>query len=201
MCSNMKRIVLLLLTFMLFVQSYGQNNDALVGKIVLAANPCTKSPCLPGLVYAVETDTSVFIISIDQKWQFSDNPLVINNDTIELNDSIMINGEVRRKKDVDGQEYREIEVCEAILLTTSIELASKCFIQIYPNPTNGQIRINSYEQNIKCVELVDMSGRVACHEPISENNNIIIDFKDKGSFVLRILFENNQVLTKKIIFQ
>ena len=200
----MKRIVCLLMAFIIASQLFCQTKDTLVGKIVQVPNPCLNSPCLPGMVYALENDTSVFIISVGESWKLTDNPLIINDDTLCLNDFVEIIGKINYRKDINSEEYYEIEANTSNKLTaTSIEQLSMPIVQVYPNPTNGKIHIYSKHLNISEVEIIDMSGQCVFNsmDMICNKSLVIENFTNKGVHLLKIKFEDNQVLINKILFQ
>jgi len=153
-------------------------------------------------VYAIENDTSVFIISIGKIWQLADNPLHINNITFGLNDSVVIIGNIYYRKDINLEKYYEIEIDTSYLLTTLLDETPINGIRIYPNPTNGIIQIYSNCQNINEIELTDISGRRLYYNlNMIDNTSFTIEFSlDKGVHLLNLKLENGQVITKKILF-
>jgi len=86
-----------------------QNKENLFGKIVQVPNPCMENPCLPGMVYAVETDTAFFIISLDGLWIFLHDHLIVDSDTLNLGDAIRFFGAISIKYSINGnKKYYEI---------------------------------------------------------------------------------------------
>lgn len=198
----MKRTILFLFTFALIGQLFCQEKDTLYGRILFAPNPCLDVPCLPGMVLAVENDTSIFILTIGGTWLLTDNPLVINNYTFENNDSVVIIGTIFLKKDIKLEKYYEIEIDSISFLTTSIEQLTTKSICVYPNPSNGMILINANDLNIKGIEVFDISGQKIYQSYKNPTTNIIVieGLLNKGILILKILLDDNQVLTQKIIF-
>lgn len=74
-------------------------------------------------------------------------------------------------------------------------------ITIYPNPTNGVLRIESKELNIGKIEIVDISGkRFSSYHNIPTFSHHLIDISHLKSGVYFIKFEmENRVITHKII--
>lgn len=82
----------------------------LTGKITTIGNPCNTVPCLPGIVAALETDIVNYVITVNNSWFWSDDEIIIGNDTLQINDSVEIFGNVSIKKDLNSNTYYEIEV-------------------------------------------------------------------------------------------
>jgi hypothetical protein len=184
-------------------QTFCQENDTIIGKIALISNPCFESPCLPGAVFAIENDTSDFILSIDESWQWSDNLLIIKNDTLNIDDSIKVIGIISTKKDLQNETYYEIEVDATFLMTSSIKRLKNSNISIYPNPSDGTFSIKSSCSNILGIELINVNGkRIYFSENDIPVKNVVIEgFKEKGIAILKVLINNNQTITQKILIQ
>ena len=72
-------------------------------------------------------------------------------------------------------------------------------ITLIPNPTTGQLTINSGQLTIKNVELFDIYGRKVCHSlPINCYNKLDISILPNGLYFVRITTEEGIVM-KKII--
>jgi hypothetical protein len=84
------------------------------GKLVRVPNPCTGIPCLPGVVWALETAENIYVLSFNNHWMI-DN-LVIDNTEYSMEDSVVISGTVHHKYDINNTAYIELEI-EEIALT------------------------------------------------------------------------------------
>ena len=75
-------------------------------------------------------------------------------------------------------------------------------LRIYPNPTTGEIVIQSSKLKVQSVEIFDVSGKKQSshHLNISSPNQIDISDFPTGAYFLRIATEQG-VVTKKIIKQ
>jgi hypothetical protein len=76
-------------------------------------------------------------------------------------------------------------------------------IKVFPNPTDGELRITNYELRIKNVEIFDMNGKrvyVAQPQFLIPNSQFSIDISHlpKGFYIL-VLHTENGVVSKKII--
>jgi len=73
-------------------------------------------------------------------------------------------------------------------------------ITVYPNPTTGELNIQSSTFKVQNVEVFDISGR-KCHvSRVTRHENIDISDLPNGAYFLRIATENG-VVTKKVIKQ
>ena len=73
---------------------------------------------------------------------------------------------------------------------------------IYPNPTDGQLRITNYEHPVTDIKIYDILGRLQKAEGRKQNGEVIIDishFSD-GVYIIKLKNSNNQEYTKKIVF-
>jgi hypothetical protein len=198
-----KQAFLLILSILLIGQTFCQERDTIIGKIALISNPCFESPCLPGAVFAIENDTSDIILSIDESWQWSDRQLIINNDTLNIDDSIKVIGIISTKKDMQNEIYYEIEVDTTFLMTSSINRIENSNISIYPNPSDGTFSIKSSYSNILGIEVINVNGRrVYFSENDAPVTNVVVEgLKEKGIVILKVLITNNQTITQKILIQ
>ena len=85
--------------------------DHISGRIVSIPNPCLEEPCLPGMVLAISSDYDSinYILALQEnslwKWCWFDE-LIINNDTLRVNDSVYVRGiRSAEKNDIHLQKY------------------------------------------------------------------------------------------------
>ncbi|MDR1335406.1 MAG: T9SS type A sorting domain-containing protein [Tannerella sp.] len=78
------------------------------GKLVGKPNPCTTIPCLPGIVWALETVENSYILSADNHW-YRDN-LVFDNTEYSREDSVVISGTAYHKYDINNKAYIELKI-------------------------------------------------------------------------------------------
>ncbi len=198
-----KKLTLVILSSIVIGHIYCQKNDTITGKIVQISTPCLDEPCLPGTLFAIENDTSDYIITLNSTWQWADNPLIINGDTLSVNDSIRAIGTISTKTDLQSEIYSEIEIYTTFFLSTSINQIIRNNILTYPNPSNGLIVIKSDDSDIKDVEIFNVKGEsiYLSKNEIPTKNIKIKNLKEKGFFILKIETINNQIITKKILIQ
>jgi len=107
------------------------------GKIVPVSNPCLEEPCPPGIVYAIETDSINYIITLKGYWVL-DLPIIIDTYSFEWNDPITAEGIISVKQDMWGNDYHEIEIL-SVVLTSIDENDKRNALSLFPNPTTGKI--------------------------------------------------------------
>jgi hypothetical protein len=200
----MKRLIFtLLLTSSMIIHPLCQEKDTVTGKIVHISNPCLDEPCLPGTVFAIKNNTLDYIISIDASWQWSENPLIINNIILNIDDSIKAIGIISEKTDLQNRIYHEIEVDSTFFLSTMIKNIIKDNILIYPNPSEGSILIESTNSMLRGVEVFNINGKTIIFSKRNlSNTNIVVDgLKEKGIVFLQITMDNNEIITKKILIK
>lgn len=80
---------------------------------------------------------------------------------------------------------------------TSISENEEPFISIYPNPTNGQIKIEA--QDLKHITISNLLGQ-CIYEGKASDNEFIYDFSKQGEGVYLIRIEtSNGVVTKRVV--
>ena len=196
-----KQILLFIVSFILIGEIFGQDYDIIRGRLTLAPNPCEGNPPLPGMVFAVENDTSVFILSINNMWKWSDAFLTIDDKTFEPDDLIEVTGTIFDKIDSCDKQYYEIDVESISHAITSINQINDTKTSIHFDSFNGNLFINSNDLIITKVDIFDILGRNIYHLDNAKSNNISIEkIKNRGVFIVKISLINNQTLTKKILF-
>ncbi|TDP58690.1 T9SS-dependent choice-of-anchor J family protein [Flavobacterium dankookense] len=82
---------------------------------------------------------------------------------------------------------------------------SKQNILIYPNPatSNVNIELNSSDENIHSIQVVDMLGKIVLNQQNITSNNITINTSllSKGIYLIKINSENNNYLVEKLIIK
>ncbi len=98
------------------------------------------------------------------------------------------------------EERRSNEISSKALLDLNQQ---NNLLQVYPNPTNGLITVNSGEnQNIILIELFDLIGNRLKIDNYSRNI-VELDYTNisKGSYTLKITNQNNRINYFKIVIQ
>jgi hypothetical protein len=122
------------LIFLFFTTaSFSQTVKQYSGIIKLIDNPCLTDPCLPGLVWSLETDTADFILTINNNWIWSDNDLVINE-----------------------RPYYELEIIDVLSISSEIE---KINLKLFPNPCRDILFIDS-ERPIDKIRMYSSTGQL-----------------------------------------
>jgi len=123
----------------------------------MTANPCITEICDPGLVWGLNVDTAVFIITKESHW-IEDAPLVIYDCDYLDGDSIELYGQLSISQDWDGNNYYEFEIVDKELrdtvinsdnfLTLIFELSSfECGIYIFEHPKHYSTSELTYDRH------------------------------------------------------
>lgn len=86
----------------------GGNRKTISGRYVLAPNPCTTEPCLPGMAYAVESGGRDFFLTVGGRW--SAEARRWSGWTPEPGDAVKVTGRVEERTDIRGGAFLTIEV-------------------------------------------------------------------------------------------
>lgn len=75
-----------------------------------------------------------------------------------------------------------------------------CFV--FPNPTNGNLTINSVKKTIKSIEIVDINGKIVIQKSAPDEifvKNINIGHMNNGMYFINLTLSDNSIVTKSII--
>ena len=84
-----------------------------VGMLRLAPNPCLSRPCMPGQVYALESNGVFYILAHEGIWFQASEDFIWDNQKISTTDPIHVEGNITVEMDVDKNKYLQIDL-EAI---------------------------------------------------------------------------------------
>jgi hypothetical protein len=71
-------------------------------------------------------------------------------------------------------------------------------VQVYPNPTRGELRVESGELRVENVEVFDVFGKIILHSPFSILHSYDLTVLPPGIYFVRIQTEND-VIVRKVI--
>ena len=78
-------------------------------------------------------------------------------------------------------------------------------ITLYPNPTNDEVNITSNGiKNVASIILIDITGKVLMTQdnPNQKNNfKILLSNQVKGTYIVKVLFSDNTISSKKLILK
>ena len=87
------------------------------------------------------------------------------------------------------------------VLCLGIEELNNSSILFYPNPTNGLVRIETYEE-FQSVEVIDITGKLLLSEKVNTTSYILqIEHVNEGIYFVKLKFKDGRTITKKIIKQ
>ncbi|MCL2041227.1 MAG: T9SS type A sorting domain-containing protein [Bacteroidales bacterium] len=196
---KIRTFLFLVASFLIFGNLYSQI-VTISGETTSVPNPCHTEPCVPGLVYAIETDSINYIITLQGYWKWPDGPLVIETYSFDIGDPITVEGVVSVKQDIWGKDYTEIEVLSVIPVSID-DITSRSDISVFPNPSKGSINIESQNKQIKNIEIIDLNGEklLECKYLEHPYSIRIENINRQGVLMLRILFIDNSQVIKKIV--
>ena len=177
---------------------YGQ--DTYSGKIIGMGNPCPPSeyPCMPCIVLWLETTSNNYVLSFNSHW-ICDDKIVVDGIEYFIDDEVEITGTVSTHIDMHSEEYFNLEI-ESIK-NLSIDLISNRIV-MYPNPTNGELRIEQNGLIFKSVEVFDVCGKnIGVKTQICSENSedaILINFShlSTGWYFVKLSTELGEVVKK-----
>jgi hypothetical protein len=91
--------------------------------------------------------------------------------------------------------------CYLISPSTGIENALNEFVSIYPNPTNGQLHIQSDNIFIMEIEIYDVMGRRVRIEDFNASDRISLDLKDIKSGLYFMQIHSQEGNIKKVFYK
>ena len=196
----MKTISIFFISALMCLNIYGQSTYS--GKIIYISNPCQTEPCMPGIVFGLETTTNNFVLTMDSNWIWSNNKLFVENVEYFLDDEVEITGTTTTKQDINSNEYTELEIKTIKKLTLNVESVSFSNNEVYYDATKQVIVIDEILQNKSITfELVDIQGKVILRRRIGVGNNssICVANLSDGIYLYRLLQKSQTLCAGKII--
>lgn len=80
----------------------------LTGRVAFVPNPCTTTPCLPGMAFALQTDTTLYYLTSDGNI-YSDS-LAWGDFAPQVGERVLITGRVTQRLDIKNECYLTVEV-------------------------------------------------------------------------------------------
>jgi len=186
---------------LLMGQTFCNGTDTLTGKVVSINNPCTTDPCLPGGVIALQTDSISYILTINHEWNI--DSFNVDGRYIKIDDSIQVIGIIYEKVDLKDKIYYEIEIEEVFFFDiTTIENNKTSKIEIFPNPSDGIIKITAQEKRIVKITIINMEGKLIFSSKYPYSESVYIEnIKEKGMVILKLDLNSNESVTQKILLK
>lgn len=85
-----------------------QQATTLTGRYVFLPNPCTTSPCLPGMALALESAGRYYFLTAAGRWL--DKPAEHWGWAPQYGDRIAVTGRTGEQSDIHGKAFATIEV-------------------------------------------------------------------------------------------
>jgi hypothetical protein len=183
------------------------------GLYTLTANPCLTVPCLPGIVSAVKSSDTLYVLT-KKDAMFWNGEFTWNEYAPTLDDSILATGIVTPRKDINRKQYYTIDLINfERYIHTGIDDLAQAQIPVitqlkqnYPNPFNPYTTIEYFlaRPGIVKVKIYDIKGRTIFSQTEGFKNvgryQIKFNAKDlpSGIYYFR-LFADQTVLTRPMI--
>ena len=181
---------------------FGQGISTYSGKIIYAPNPCLTDPCLPGIVFGLETTSNIYVLTINSNWIWSNNKLIVEDIEYFLDDEVEITGTITTKQDINSNEYIELEI-ETIKKSTSsnIETLSLNNNKVYFDATSQTIIIDETLQNKSLtLELIDIQGKVILRKAgLSNKSSVSVINLLSGIYLYRLIQNGTIIQIGKIL--
>jgi hypothetical protein len=142
-----------------------------------------------GLVMIAHGENKTFTFSANNKYEIEQ--VVIDG----TNDSVAVASGNYTFSNVTENHTISVSFKEKV----GIETTTNYELQIYPNPTTGELRIESGELKIENVDIFDVYGRkVSSYQLITSSSNHLINIShlSAGVYFLNINTEAGQVIKK-----
>ncbi|MDR6544608.1 hypothetical protein J2810_000648 [Chryseobacterium rhizosphaerae] len=97
--------------------------------------------------------------------------------------------------DADAVSLDDVQVLTSGTLATHEAVSKKASLDIYPNPTKGEINIKT-DKKIKATSVFDMTGK-SLLQTNSENPNI--SSFPKGTYLVKVVFTDGSTSTRKVV--
>ncbi len=85
------------------------------GVLQLIPNPCLSEPCLPGQVYALQSNGISYILTVDGNWYPGTSAFLWKDQQIQSGSKLMVNGILTKSIDLKKREYWLLEIESLVL--------------------------------------------------------------------------------------
>ena len=74
-------------------------------------------------------------------------------------------------------------------------------LQVFPNPTSGNVTVSSNAFNIKTISIIDIFGRTVMEKQADCANNVQLDFgkESKGVYIIKTISNTGNMNIQKIV--
>ena len=171
---------------------FEEQEETLQCTLAVASNPFYWGNIL---VVRTQDDETYYLKQFIYEYTAPDH-ITVGNKTVYVGDSFTATGMV-------SNWYYNAYYLKKVIDITSVEFdgvdeSYSSEIQIFPNPSNGMIKISS-EKKIDKISVCDYTGRVLFNKSCN-SEQINLDLQDyKGLAIIQIIFENGQALSRKIV--
>ena len=201
----MKRIMLLLL-FVLGVCHWILAQETYNGKLVLTANPPMEEPALPGMVLALETESTNYILKWNAHWI---NQLPFEKDGVLYfeEDEVRVTGIIEQQRDINDAIYTELVILDMqkkklansgdVSLANSGDVSMDDYVLYAEGTQVLQIRVDaSYMWRL---EVFDIQGRMMFSETGIGCREVNMANCPKGIYVYRLSKDGRNMASGKIV--
>ena len=193
----MKKLILFFISIVVCFNAFGQN--IYTGKIIIRSNPCQTEPCLPGLVFGLETISNNYVLTIKDYWIWADDKLIVDDIEYLIEDEVEITGTVTIHQDIYLEEFFNLEIITIKKLTSNIESLPFSNNKVYYDKTKQVIVIDeTFLTQSLTFELVDVQGKIILRETVTDNT-IHISNLLSGLYVYRLTKEKTVICVGKIL--
>ena len=95
-------------------------------------------------------------------------------------------------------DYDGIETTSYTIVLNTCDKISEIDIQIYPNPTNGELKMYNGELKIKNVEIYDITGKKILNSQFSNLNSIDVSHLQAGIYFVKIYTSKGEVIKRLV---
>lgn len=129
------------------------------------------------------------------KWFYNNDNDSLTADTIYLTFSSPGNYTIKLKA---SNNCNDTTITINLTDWTDVAQFKNARIDVYPNPAKSTIKINTTEDQIETMRILDLSGRVVLNRSFLANKDIDISSLQKGMYVLQLQYKNAIISTKLI---
>ncbi|MDL2230868.1 T9SS type A sorting domain-containing protein [Bacteroidales bacterium OttesenSCG-928-L19] len=162
------------------------------------SSPCQTEPCLPGIVFGLETTAKNYVLTINSNWIWANNVLIFENLEYIVEDNVEIIGITTIKEDINSEEYTELEINSIQKLTSKIELIPFDGKIYYDGVTQTIVFDETLQNQSLTFELMDIQGRMLIRKTGISNSISIADLP-RGLYLYRIMQNNHCSVVYKIL--
>lgn len=174
------------------------SQNTYMGEIKEASIPCLSVPCLPAMVFALETTSGDYILTLDGQCVVSNRKLVVNGVEYYSGDKVEISGTETSKQDMNGNEFHELEILAIQkIISSDINFLNEDVTLSFDRGSRLYVK-GFFVDRPLYLTVTDMHGKVVLTKGLTNDSFVDLQCLPQGLYIYLLLCDKRVVCRGKI---